>query len=399
MNRTRRNYLLLVLIGLFVTLGCKSCFSPQMKFEKVASPTVFTGPGQVITYSYIVKYESGGGVKFSITDDMLGDVLCETSEFAGSGSTTCQMTYVTTDEDVAARVIKNTATMIGVAEPIIIYGDTAMEYENTTLTASAEVVYEEPDCQLEFKKTASPTKYTDAGQVISYTYEIHNTGYSNVSGPFTIADDIIDEWSCDDGGSAFDLCVDCTITCSGTYTIQGSDVGSNITNTAHAEGVCGQTGETIASESASATVMYLGPTATAQAAQPELTVTISADPNVYSTAQTLIIYTYTIQNTGQSPVQGPFIIVDDRVDQWACDALDVMPVGGQLNCKGYYLIRESDVGFDITNSAHAQGANSAGVSNDVSATVYYFQQVNEGAGPAPTEPPKGPIYMCDGPCP
>ncbi len=388
MNRTRRNYLLLVLIGLFVTLGCKSCFSPQMKFEKVASPTVFTGAGQVITYSYIVKNENSGKVAFSITDDMLGDVLCDVSEFAGDGSVTCQMTYVTTDEDVAARVIKNTATLIGVAEPIIIYGDATMEYQNTTLTASAEVVYEEPDCQLELKKTASPTTYINAGQVISYTYKIHNTGYSNVSGPFSIADDIIDEWSCDDGGGAFDLCVDCSITCSGTYTIQGSDVGSNITNTAHAEGICSTTDETVTSNADSATVMYLVPTPTSQAVQPELTVTISADPNVYSTAGTLIIYTYTIQNTGQSPVQGPFTIADDRVDQWACDALDVMPVGGQLNCKGYYLARESDVGFDIVNSANAQGSNTAAVSNTVSATVYYFQQVNEGA--PPTEAPGKP---------
>ena len=393
MNSAKRNRLLLVLTGLFMILGCKSCFSPIVEFEKTASPTAFTGPGQVITYSYVVTLPEGLPITFSIVDDMLGEVSCPSNRLEPGSEITCQMTYVTTDEDVAAGVIKNTADLTAISDSL---GD--MEYEPTESSASAEVVYEEPDCLLELKKTASPTTYIEAGQVISYTYEIHNTGNHNVSGPFSIYDDLVDEWSCDDGGSGFDLCVDCTITCTGTYTVQASDVGSDIINTAHAEGMCQSTNAIAASNPDSAIVKYLVPTATPSSLQPELTVTILADPNVYSTAETLIVYRYSIQNTGQNPVQGPFTIVDDRVDQWACDALDVMPVGGHLNCKGYYLTRESDVGSDIVNSAHAQGSGNAAVSNNASATVYYFQgnsdngPAEEPGGPAATEPPCEPAW-------
>jgi hypothetical protein len=367
MNSSRRNYLLIVFIGLFVILGCKSCVSPTMEFEKIAEPTFFTEAGQVITYTYIIKNGDGRPVTFNVTDDKLGEINCGSSIVDVNGTVTCQMTYTTTEADVAAGVIKNVATMTGVAEPV-----GPIEYPEVVLTASAEVVYEQPTCQLELKKTAHPTTYSEVGEVISYTYEIHNIGLSNVSGPFSIADDLVDEWFCDDGGVPFDLCVDCSITCNGTYIVQASDVGSSITNTAHAEGTCQADNKIIASNSASATVMYLGPTATPQSSQPQLTLTKSAAPTVYSKAGLVIIYTYTIKNTGTGSAQGPFTFVDDRIDEWDCDPVEILPAGGEISCQGYYLVRGSDVGSDIINTAHIEGASGAIISNSVSATVYYF---------------------------
>lgn len=372
MYRMRREYRLLILfICLFVILGCKSCVPLEMEFDLVASPSVFSGPGEVITYSYILKNTNARYFEFSMTDDKLGAVPCGSIRLEAGQSITCQISYTTTEGDVAAGVIRNTAAGKGVFPPQDIVW-TTLEANETVKTDSVEVVYEPPQCQLDLEKSASPTTYLTAGEVIQYTYQIHNIGFAEVSGPFTLTDDKIDEWTCDDEGAAFNLCVDCFITCRGSYTVKGSDVGSNITNTAQAQGMCGPANQVIQSNSASATVYYLMPTATSQSVQAQLTVTESVNQTVYSKTSDVIVYTYTVKNTGQATVNGPFELVDEKADQWKCDSAGSLPVGGQLICKGYYRIRENDLCASVTNVAYVKGTFQGGsiTSNQVSITAY-----------------------------
>lgn len=400
MEKIKRNRLVLIaLIGLFVLLGCKSCVTPQMEFDKMAEPAVFIGPGEVITYSYIFKNTSGTAIKFNIIDDKLGAVPCDVSELIPGAVATCQLTYTTTEEDVAAGIIQNTASATGA----FVKQDTGyFTFDETVMTDSAEVVYE-LQCKLDLKKSANPTMYTMSGQVIEYSYTLSSINAMELHGPFAIADDRVDEWSCDDGGGTLALCAGCApIICRGSYTVKDADVGSNITNTAHAEGVCSLNDKNVVSNTASATVYYLAATPTSQAIQPQLTLTETVDPTDYSKkAGVLIIYNYKVKNTGQVDVQGPFKVVDNKADQWQCDTKDVLPVGGELNCKGYYQMRYSDVGADITNTAHVEGVYLGGavISNSASATVYYIA----GNKPPPVaEPPPSilpPIIICDGPCP
>jgi hypothetical protein len=344
----------------------------------------------VITYSYTLKNTSARFFDFNMNDDKLGAVSCGSTRLEAGQSITCQLPYTTTDADVAAGVIKNTALAKGIF-PSESIGWTTMEAEETVKTDNAEVVYELPQCQLTLEKSASQATYLTAGEVIQYTYQIHNTGYAEVSGPFTVADDKIDEWSCDDEGMAFNLCVDCFITCRGSYTVKASDVGSNITNTAQAQGTCGSAAQPTRSNAASETVYYLMPTATSQAAQPQLALNASLNQTTYTKTSEVLVYTYTVQNTGQTTVNGPFALVDEKADQWECDPAGSLSVGGQLLCKGYYRIRESDLCSSVTNVAYVTGAfqNAQITSNPISVTVYSGQNCNkpESDEPEPGQPP------------
>jgi hypothetical protein len=401
MERTKRNRLILIVfVGLFVILGCKSCVTPQLEFDKTAQPTIFTGPGEIITYSFTLANTNAKFFMYSITDDKLGAVPCGSDRLEAGQYVTCQMTYTTTDGDVAAGVIKNTALAKAVF-PAQDLDYMTIEESVTEASDSAEVVYQPPQCQLDMKKSASQTTYLTAGEVIEYTYEVHNIGHSNVSGPFTVADDRVDEWSCDDGGAASSLCVDCYITCRGSYTVRDSDVGSNITNTAQVLGSCDAGNTKVASNTSTATVLYLMPTATSQAALPSLTLTEVLNQTTYSKVGEVIVYTYTVKNTGQTMAQGPFKVIDGLLDQWECGAETQLPAGGQTTCKGYYRVRE--VGPDIVNSSRVEGGTVA--SNTVSDTVYYVGG-NNSTVEVPTEepveepePPSPPIIICDGPCP
>ena len=86
---------------------------PAMTLEKSASPTMFSGPGTVITYTFHVTNTGNvtlSGVK--VTDPMpgLSAITCPSTTLAPAASMTCTATYTTTQADVAVGSIKNVAT-------------------------------------------------------------------------------------------------------------------------------------------------------------------------------------------------------------------------------------------------------------------------------------------------
>ncbi len=136
-------------------------------------------------------------------------------------------------------------------------------------------------------------------------------------------------------------------------------------------------------------------TSAPQPVQPQLTVIVSTSQTGYSKTGEVIVYTYTVKNTGQAAVGGPFKLVDEKADQWKCDPAANLPVGGQLICKGYYRIRENDLCSSVTNVAHVEGMLQGMPikSNQVSVTVYSGRNCaphdNEPDEPAPATPCPG----------
>ena len=89
---------------------------------------------------------------------------------------------------------------------------------------------------LTLAKSASPTTYTAAGDVIAYAYLLTNSGNVALSGPFTVADDKANV-NCPVTAS---LVVGASITCSASYTITPADVtAGSVTNVATASSAAG----------------------------------------------------------------------------------------------------------------------------------------------------------------
>ena len=107
---------------------------------------------------------------------------------------------------------------------------------------------------LTLAKSASPTTYTTAGDVITYTYLLTNSGNVALSGPFTVADDKATV-TCP---ATVSLAVGASITCTASYTITAADVtAGSVTNLATASSADGTT-----SNQDSATVTLAGSTPT-----------------------------------------------------------------------------------------------------------------------------------------
>jgi hypothetical protein len=108
-------------------------------------------------------------------------------------------------------------------------------------------------------KTASPTTYTAAGNVINYSYKLTNDGNVTLYAPFAVSDNKTTV-SCP--GSTSTLAPGASITCLATYAITAADMGAgSVTNIAQAT-ARDSGGATVSSNLDDATVIGPAPTAT-----------------------------------------------------------------------------------------------------------------------------------------
>lgn len=211
---------------------------------KTASPTTYTAANQTINYTYVVTdfstRPSDSADSISVTDNKIASISCPKTKLAAGSSMTCTGSYMTTAADVTAGSVTNQVT---VNAKISTDGVPDTATGTTTITFSAQ-----PSWTL--SKSASPTSYTAAGQTISYSYTLVNTGNVSISA-ITVSDDKVATVNC----GATTLAVGASTTCSGTYTTTSADVAAgSITNHASAHGTPGS--GTLADASAQATVTY-----------------------------------------------------------------------------------------------------------------------------------------------
>jgi von Willebrand factor type A domain len=191
---------------------------PAISLLKSAYPVVYTGPDQVITYYY--RATNMGNVALtdvSVADDRLGVITCPHATLVVGASMTCTATYRTTEPDVQAGHVTNTATVTG-------YPPSSPPVSGTgTATVTAHVV--KPG--LKVKKTASPTQFGAPGQRITDTYAVTNTGQVTLSGIRVTDNQITAPVSC----PATALAPGKSMACHATYVTTKADVSrGGITN-------------------------------------------------------------------------------------------------------------------------------------------------------------------------
>lgn len=241
-----------------------------------------------------------------------------------------------------------------------------------------------PAPAISLTKTADIENYSGAGQLITYTYVIRNTG--NVAiGPvqFTVDDDKInsgDPFAC--GAAGTTLAVDATVTCTAVYTTQTGDIDGVVTNTAFASA------GTVVSTTRQVTVPYVSTTTTTTIAPaPAISLAKSADVANYSAAGQVITYTYVIRNTGNvaiGPVQ--FTVDDDKInsgDPFACGAAGTtLAVDATVTCTATYTTTSGDLDGSVTNTAFAAAGEIR--SSNAQVTVPYVATTTTTSAPTTT---------------
>ncbi|MBQ3359062.1 MAG: DUF11 domain-containing protein [Microbacterium sp.] len=339
-----------------------------LTLTKSASPATVDSVGDEIDYTFAVVNTGNVTLRglsiaetaFSGTGS-LSAITCPTGALAPGASAECSATYPVTQDDLTAGSISNTATASA----------NTPASAAVTSAASTAVVDVEQVASLSLVKSASPAGAAsyNAGQVITYSFVVTNTGNVPVTGI------TVDEVEFTGSGelSAIDCPADelaptAQFTCTATYTLTQIDVDNEaLENTARANGTA-VTGAVASDESS---------VRTPQIAASSLELTKTASTSFVNAAGDALTYSFTIRNAGNVTVSE--IAVDETAFTGTggtpvatCPSTTLAP-GQQVVCTAPYSVTQADMNAGgIDNTARATAVDTTGadvVSPEDSASV------------------------------
>ncbi|MGW4383434.1 DUF7507 domain-containing protein, partial [Kitasatospora sp. NPDC004531] len=311
--------------------------NPELTLEKTPTGAGPFHVGDTVAYTYTATNAGTAALHdLTVTDDHVATVTCDLTTLNPGGSTLCHGTYVVTAADLAAGQVTNTARASG-TDP------SGRPVQSPPVEATVTVT---GVAALGLAKAADAAGPFHAGESVSYTYTVTNTGTAAVH-DLVVADDHVTAVTCDatalnPGGSTL---------CHGTYVVSAADaVAGQVTNTAHASGMDPE-GAAVHSPPARATVPVAG--------EGRLLLEKAADAAGPFHVGESVSYTYTVINTGTAAVHD-LAVADDHVTAVTCDATTLDP-GRSTLCHGTYLVTEADASAGhVTNTARASGADPSG---------------------------------------
>ncbi|MGW4384886.1 DUF7507 domain-containing protein, partial [Kitasatospora sp. NPDC004531] len=292
--------------------------------------------GSPIPYDFVVTNSGNVPIdNLGVTDPKVGPVSCPVTVLQPGETVTCTATYTVTAADVAAGQVANTAVATGTAneEPVT----SPPSSENVPLVAppGLEVV----------KHVDDPGPY-HAGDTVAYTYTVNNTGGTEITN-LAIADDKVTGITCATTTLAPRGSPGDSTQCQGSYVITAADADAGqVTNHATATGT--SEGLPITSPETQATVPVVGPSA--------VSLTKQADTAGPVHLGDTVAYTYTVTNTGRTPLH-QIQVTDDHATPVTCDATTLLP-GQSTTCHATYTVTAADLVLGhLTNRAEAFGLN------------------------------------------
>jgi uncharacterized repeat protein (TIGR01451 family) len=304
--------------------------NPELTLLKEASPATYDAVGDEITYTYTLT--NSGNVTlsgpFTVDDDKattsrVGAVPVP-DELAPGDHITFTATYTIDQDDIDAGSVKNIAQGFG-------YFDDELVESNE----DDETVTSVPAPELSLVKLATPVTYDAVGDEITYTYRLTNTGNVTLMGPFSVDDDKATVTPV--GMLPMVLAPDAFIDFEATYTITQEDLDAgSVTNIAQGHGFYNQ--EPVDSNEDDETVTAVQ--------NPELTLLKEASPATYDAVGDEITYTYTLTNSGNVTLSGPFTVDDDKATTSRVGAVpvpDELAPGDHITFTATYTIDQDDI--------------------------------------------------------
>lgn len=317
----------------------------KLEVKKTADKQIYA-VGDLITYTFEVK--NTGNVTLSdlsITDQLAGlSAVSPTSiaSLAPGATTIFTATYTATQADVDAGSVVNTA--IAKAK----FGATDVTDTDTdTISAASQ------SSSLSLTKTTDKQTY-NVGDVITYTFEVKNTGKVTLSN-ITIIDPMVG-LSAISPTSVTSLAPNATATFTATYTATQADVDSGtIENTATSKGKFGAADVT---DAATETIT--------STKNPSLSITKTTSSNSFDEVGQVLSYTINIKNNGNVSLSN--IDVEDPLTGFKSSIATLAP-NESKDFTTTYTIQYTDLGkSEIKNIASAKfryGTNDFEFSDDV----------------------------------
>ena len=272
--------------------------APSYDISKIADKEKVTTAGEEITYTITVKNTGNTILKdLTVRDAMLG-IDKVISEIKINGTNVISKKYTVTQDDIdKGGVIKNIVTV----------GDKETERD----------VDVEQNPGYTAVKTADKEKVTTAGEVITYTITVTNTGNTTLK-DIPVVDDMA---GINTKIDTIEVGKSASVT--GTYTVKQSDIdkGGKIHNVA-----------TVGDKSPEKDVPV--------EQNSSYTAVKTADKEKVTAAGEIITYTITVTNTGNTTLKD-IPVVDDMAG--INTKIDTIEVGKSASVTGTYTVKQSDI--------------------------------------------------------
>ncbi|PDQ36060.1 MAG: hypothetical protein B5766_02655 [Candidatus Lumbricidophila eiseniae] len=332
--------------------------APAVTVAKSVDPSTATSVGQEVTYSFLVT--NTGNVTmttFKFNESIftgtgtLGAVSCPQTSLVAGANMTCTAVYTVTQADINAGVVRNTV------------GVSAVSPQGTTVNASGSTsLYTQP---LTLTKSVNPTSTTTAGQVVTYSFLVQNTGVNALTN--VTVEDLVFTGSGTLGAVSCpmtSLAVGGQMTCTATYTVTQTDVDNGtVQNTASARGTL-PSGISTSSIPSNVTLNTIS--------NPTGTLTKTMSPNYLYQAGQVVTYTFVLNNTGKTTMYNARVVENTftgtgEISPLSCDnttppSVNTDPVtllpAQRLTCTATYTVTQADMDAgQISNTASAAWTN------------------------------------------
>ncbi len=309
--------------------------------------------GEAITYAVVVgNAGASDAIGASIFDTIPSSLTGVTWTCAPGASATCSpngsgnisdTVTIPAGSDVTYTVsatVTNTATtdIVNSASVIAPIGVTDLDSSDNSATDTDHLN------RLSVAKSANPTTYSTVGTTITYSYTITNDGTSTLSAPFNVTDDQVTP-SCTAPAT---LVPAASFTCTASRAITQADLDAgSVVNNVFATGKDSD-GDTVSSNTDSVTITA------AQSPTLNLAKTVTSG-NPYVIAGGTVGYSYTIRNSGNVTLTGPFAI-DDNMVTVNCPATASLVPNDTITCTATYTVTQNDLDAgSVANTASATG--------------------------------------------
>ncbi len=273
---------------------------------KTSTTSSYGAAGQTLSYNYAVTNTSAVTLtNIAVNDNLISsaNISCPSTSLASGDTETCTGSYTTTQADVDAGFVTNTATVTATTPTDLVV---------TSAPSSATVEASDATSSLSLSKTSTSSAYGAAGDTLNYNYLVNNTGTTTISN-VGVSDNLVANVSCPDSS----LAPNASETCTGSYTVSQADVDAgSVTNTATANGTNPQD-TTITSNSSSVTVP-------ASNATSSLSLSKTSTTSAYGAAGDTINYNYLVTNTGTTTISN-IGVTDNLVASVSCPDSSLAP--------------------------------------------------------------------------
>ncbi len=321
--------------------------TPALTLVKSVAPTPFTALNQTLTYTFAVTNDGAQTLtSVDVTDPLLGGAVCTLANVAPGASDSCTGTYQVTQADMDAGSISNTATASGTTPT----GGTANDTD--TLVTPLDPAFATKSMTL--SKTADVASFAAVGDVITYTFEVQNTGTQTLTA-IAITDPLFAALNCSVASLAPGASDQ---SCTASYTVDQDDIDA------------GSRANTATATAAGATDATSSVTVPGPARNAALVFGKSAAGG-YTAAGDTVTFTMSVQNTGNVRLNGVTVTDAFFTPAMNCAIGTIDPGATDTSCTGTYTVTQADVDAgSITNTAAVTGTGADGtVLNDTASEV------------------------------